>query len=147
MARQDLSPHHVQPHDARTTTASDRGRDVYLRRGSICEYPITSSSTLPNCRIRSSWRYSTLESGVAPLDSTLQFRRIQVCCNYQSWKLPLTISEQCSAATNHLITNAVFNISSDLIILSIPMPLLFKVRLPMKNKVVLVSKICCAIRG
>lgn len=46
-------------------------------------------------------------------------------------------SEQCSAATNHLITNAIFNISSDLIILSIPMPLLFKVRLPMKNKIIL----------
>jgi hypothetical protein len=51
----------------------------------------------------------------------------------------LMMTEQCSAATNHLITNAIFNISSDLIILSIPMPLLFKVRLPMKNKVVLVS--------
>jgi hypothetical protein len=47
--------------------------------------------------------------------------------------------EQCSAATNHLITNAVFNISSDLIILSIPMPLLFGVRLPMKNKAILIS--------
>ncbi|KAF9699614.1 hypothetical protein EKO04_002517 [Ascochyta lentis] len=48
-------------------------------------------------------------------------------------------STQCSAATNHLITNAVFNISSDLIILSIPMPLLFKVRLPKKNKLVLIG--------
>jgi hypothetical protein len=46
-------------------------------------------------------------------------------------------SKQCSAATNHLITNAVFNISSDLIILSIPLPLLFKVRLPKKNKTIL----------
>jgi hypothetical protein len=51
----------------------------------------------------------------------------------------LTNIEQCSAATNHLITNAVFNISSDLIIISIPMPLLFKVRLPKKNKAILVS--------
>lgn len=51
----------------------------------------------------------------------------------------LTRSEQCSAATNHLITNAVFNISSDLIILSIPLPLLFKVRLPKKNKAILFS--------
>jgi hypothetical protein len=47
--------------------------------------------------------------------------------------------EQCSAATNHLITNAVFNISSDLIILSIPLPLLFRVRLPKKNKAILFS--------
>jgi hypothetical protein len=51
----------------------------------------------------------------------------------------LTRTEQCSAATNHLITNAVFNISSDFIILSIPMPLLFKVRLPKKNKFILVG--------
>lgn len=50
-----------------------------------------------------------------------------------------TNSTQCSAATNHLITNAVFNISTDLIILSIPMPLLFKVRLPTKNKLVLIG--------
>ncbi|KAH9873719.1 hypothetical protein IAQ61_004345 [Plenodomus lingam] len=54
----------------------------------------------------------------------------------QYWAVP-TYSSQCSAATNHLITNAVFNISSDLIIISIPMPLLFKVRLPKKNKAIL----------
>lgn len=51
----------------------------------------------------------------------------------------LTALVQCSAATNHLITNAVFNISSDLIILSIPMPLLFKVRLPLKSKLSLMG--------
>jgi hypothetical protein len=56
----------------------------------------------------------------------------------QYWAVP-TNSKQCSAATNHLITNAVFNISSDFIILSIPMPLLFKVRLPKKNKFILVG--------
>jgi hypothetical protein len=55
---------------------------------------------------------------------------------HQYWALP-TNSKQCSAATNHLITNAVFNISSDLIILSIPLPLLFRVRLPKKNKAAL----------
>lgn len=54
----------------------------------------------------------------------------------QYWAVPPN-SKQCSAATNHLITNAIFNITSDLIILSIPMPLLFKVRLPMKNKAIL----------
>lgn len=56
----------------------------------------------------------------------------------QYWAVP-THSIQCSAATNHLITNAVFNISSDLIILSIPMPLLFKVRLPLKSKLSLMG--------
>ncbi|KAG9188344.1 hypothetical protein G6011_02267 [Alternaria panax] len=59
----------------------------------------------------------------------------------QYWAVPPN-SRQCSAATNHLITNAVFNISSDLIILSIPMPLLFKVRLPKKNKTILFVIFC-----
>ncbi|KAL1794852.1 hypothetical protein ACET3X_006668 [Alternaria dauci] len=59
----------------------------------------------------------------------------------QYWAVPPN-SKQCSAATNHLITNAVFNISSDLIILSIPMPLLFKVRLPKKNKTILFVIFC-----
>ncbi|KAH7123537.1 hypothetical protein B0J11DRAFT_314168 [Dendryphion nanum] len=54
----------------------------------------------------------------------------------QYWAVPPN-SIQCSAATNHLITNAVLNISSDLIIIAIPMPLLFKVKLPMKTKAVL----------
>lgn len=44
---------------------------------------------------------------------------------------------QCSAATNHLITNAVINISSDIMIILIPMPLLFKVKIPTKNKAIL----------
>ncbi|KAL5116957.1 hypothetical protein ACEQ8H_005175 [Pleosporales sp. CAS-2024a] len=47
--------------------------------------------------------------------------------------------EQCNAATNHLITNAVFNMSSDLLILSIPIPVLFRVRLPKKNKAILIA--------
>ncbi|KAK7177496.1 hypothetical protein PSPO01_16453 [Paraphaeosphaeria sporulosa] len=56
----------------------------------------------------------------------------------QYWAIPAA-NPQCSAATNHLITNAVFNISSDLIIIAIPMPLLFKVKLPMKNKAILIG--------
>ncbi|KAF2788028.1 hypothetical protein K505DRAFT_342444 [Melanomma pulvis-pyrius CBS 109.77] len=50
-----------------------------------------------------------------------------------------TSSVQCSAATNHLITNAVFNISSDIIIILIPMPILFKAMLPNKNKAGLIG--------
>ncbi|KAH7345831.1 hypothetical protein BKA66DRAFT_564052 [Pyrenochaeta sp. MPI-SDFR-AT-0127] len=56
----------------------------------------------------------------------------------QYWAVPPN-STQCSAATNHLITNAVLNISSDLIIICIPMPLLFKVKLPKKNKAILLG--------
>lgn len=56
----------------------------------------------------------------------------------QYWAVPPSNS-QCSAATNHLITNAVLNISSDLMIIAIPMPLLFKVKLPLKNKMILIG--------
>ncbi|RMZ66968.1 family decarboxylase [Pyrenophora seminiperda CCB06] len=59
----------------------------------------------------------------------------------QYWAVPPS-SKQCSAATNHLITNAIFNISSDLIIICIPMPLLFKVRLPKKTKCILFFIFC-----
>ena len=44
---------------------------------------------------------------------------------------------QCSAATNHLITNAVFNISSDIMIILLPMPVFLQSQLPTKKKVIL----------
>ena len=49
-------------------------------------------------------------------------------------KLPLV---QCSAATNHLITNAVLNISSDIMIILLPMPVFIQSQLPTKKKVIL----------
>jgi hypothetical protein len=54
----------------------------------------------------------------------------------QYWAVPPDNS-QCSAATNHLITNAVLNISSDVMIIAIPMPIFLKSQLPVKRKVVL----------
>ncbi|KAK7421157.1 hypothetical protein QQZ08_010087 [Neonectria magnoliae] len=54
------------------------------------------------------------------------------------WAVP-TPSIQCSAATNHLITNAVLNISSDIMIIAIPMPIFLKSQLPTKRKAVLVA--------
>jgi hypothetical protein len=44
---------------------------------------------------------------------------------------------QCSAATNHLITNTVFNISSDIMIIILPMPMLLQTTLSAKKKVIL----------
>lgn len=38
---------------------------------------------------------------------------------------------------NHLIANAVLNISSDLLIMAIPAPLVFKVKIPLRNKLIL----------
>lgn len=60
---------------------------------------------------------------------------------HEYWAVP-TDNKQCSAAIHHLITNAVFNISSDIMIILIPMPLLFKVRLPAKNKAILGGVFC-----
>jgi hypothetical protein len=45
--------------------------------------------------------------------------------------------EQCSAAIHHLITNAVFNISSDIMMLCIPLPLLITSQLPRTRKLIL----------
>lgn len=43
----------------------------------------------------------------------------------------------CSAETNHMITNAVFNISSDIMILFIPMPVFLQSQLPARKKIIL----------
>lgn len=52
------------------------------------------------------------------------------------WEVPVA-NEQCSAALHHLITNAVFNISSDVMMLCIPLPLLLATRLPPTKKALL----------
>ncbi|KAI1486458.1 hypothetical protein F5X96DRAFT_654959 [Biscogniauxia mediterranea] len=54
----------------------------------------------------------------------------------QYWAVPVD-NIQCSAATNHLITNAVLNISSDLMIIVIPMPVFMKAQLPLRRKMIL----------
>ncbi|KAK8138243.1 hypothetical protein PG984_001623 [Apiospora sp. TS-2023a] len=54
----------------------------------------------------------------------------------QYWAVPPD-NTQCSAATNHLITNAVLNISSDFMIILIPMPVLVQAQLPIKKKAIL----------
>ena len=50
-----------------------------------------------------------------------------------------TPNAQCSAATNHLITNAVFNISSDVLILCVALPMFIKTRLPLRKKFAIVG--------
>ncbi|KAM0347395.1 hypothetical protein ACHAPU_004916 [Fusarium lateritium] len=56
----------------------------------------------------------------------------------QYWAVP-TENIQCSAASNHLITNAVINITSDIMIILIPMPIFLKSQLPLKRKAVLIG--------
>lgn len=52
------------------------------------------------------------------------------------WAVP-TPNPQCNAATNHLITNAVFNISSDLFLLVLALQMIIRSRLPLHRKLVL----------
>ncbi|KAF2274991.1 uncharacterized protein EI97DRAFT_380272 [Westerdykella ornata] len=52
------------------------------------------------------------------------------------WAVPAP-TPQCNALTNHRITNAVFNISSDLIMLSIALSLFIRSMLPLKRKLIL----------
>lgn len=54
------------------------------------------------------------------------------------WAVP-TPNPQCNAATNHLITNAVFNLSSDCIMLAIGLPMFLRMRLPWKKKLPLIG--------
>lgn len=54
------------------------------------------------------------------------------------WAVP-TPHVQCDAATNHLITNATFNISSDCIMLAIGLPMFLRMHLPLKKKIPLVG--------
>ncbi|KAH0010876.1 hypothetical protein KCU78_g10212, partial [Aureobasidium melanogenum] len=53
------------------------------------------------------------------------------------WAVPSTT--QCTAATHHLITNAVFNISSDTMILAVALPMFIKTRLPLRKKIAIVG--------
>lgn len=54
----------------------------------------------------------------------------------QYWAVPPN-SIQCSAETYHLITNAVFNISSDLFIITIPMPVFLHINIAPRKKYIL----------
>lgn len=52
------------------------------------------------------------------------------------WAVP-TMNSQCNALTNHRITNAFFNITSDLIMLCIALQLFIRSLLPLKRKLIL----------
>ena len=50
------------------------------------------------------------------------------------WAVP-TPNPQCDAATHHLITNAVFNLTSDILMLVIGLPLFLRLKLPLRKKI------------
>ncbi|KAI0409287.1 hypothetical protein F4802DRAFT_593566 [Xylaria palmicola] len=71
--------------------------------------------------------------------SRLTFSKVQKICvkvvaGYVAFGFVLM---ECSTALNHLITNAVLNISSDLFIIMIPMPVFLQIQIPTKKKIIL----------
>ncbi|SZF05237.1 unnamed protein product [Blumeria hordei] len=56
----------------------------------------------------------------------------------QYWAVPVE-NDQCATKFNHMIINAIFNMSSDLMILCIPLPLLLACQLPKGKKLILTS--------
>jgi hypothetical protein len=50
-----------------------------------------------------------------------------------------TPNPQCSTAVNHLITNAVFNISSDVLMLALGVPMFIRIQIPLSKKIPLVG--------
>ncbi|KAH8201352.1 hypothetical protein TruAng_004520 [Truncatella angustata] len=54
------------------------------------------------------------------------------------WQVPAP-TMNCSQEKDHLITNTVFNITTDIMIIALPMPVFFKAQLPPKRKAVLIG--------
>ena len=55
---------------------------------------------------------------------------------YNYWSVPAA-NPQCSTYHDHLIVNTVFNVSSDLMMLCIPLPILIRAKLPLQKKLIL----------
>jgi hypothetical protein len=53
------------------------------------------------------------------------------------WEVP-TDNTQCTTALHHLITNLCFNLTSDLLIIAIPLPMLLRQKLEFKKKILMV---------
>ncbi|KAI0099738.1 hypothetical protein GGR51DRAFT_389902 [Nemania sp. FL0031] len=59
---------------------------------------------------------------------------------WEYWRVPVRYS-QCTTYINHIIIATTWNISSDLMLLAIPIPFVIKTRLPRKKKIIL----CCIL--
>lgn len=56
---------------------------------------------------------------------------------YEYWAVPVRI-DQCATYYNHMIFTTACNISSDLLLLVIPVPIILKTHLPRKRKIILI---------
>ncbi|KAL7267276.1 hypothetical protein RUND412_010143 [Rhizina undulata] len=63
---------------------------------------------------------------------------------YGYWALPVP-DEQCATYQHYSITQAVFNISSDMLMLCVAVPLLLKAKVPLKKKIILLAIFGCGV--
>jgi len=63
---------------------------------------------------------------------------------YEYWRVPVRYS-QCATYYHHMIFATTMNITSDLLLISIPIHLVIRVNLPLKRKVILVCILCLGI--
>ena len=63
---------------------------------------------------------------------------------YEYWAVPYNIS-QCATYYSHMIFATAWNISSDLMLLAVPIPIIFKTQLPLKRKVILCCVLCLGV--
>ena len=131
LARQDLFVNNVYPSDVRPQLLS--GGTARTSRADCIERAQLSANRL----VKLLAAYTALGFVV------MEILYLGVWCRpfHNYWALP-TPNIQCSAATNHLIVNAVFNISSDVVMLSIALTLFIRIKLPLDRKLIL-----CGIFG
>ncbi|KPM40205.1 hypothetical protein AK830_g6357 [Neonectria ditissima] len=90
--------------------------------------------------VRQSWAVKIVAGYCAFTYLLVTFMFVFYWCNptYEYWRVPVRIM-QCATYYNHMIFATACNISSDLMLLFLPIPIMIKIRLPLKRKLGL----CC----
>ena len=97
------------------------------RYGTLLGCLVSTNRAVLGCTSRK--LYDTLSFSLASHLAYFLQLRMEERANYST--------AQCASYYHHLTTDAVFNISSDLMMLFIPLPLLIKAKLPLRRKLVL----------
>ncbi|KAK7416696.1 hypothetical protein QQX98_005022 [Neonectria punicea] len=90
--------------------------------------------------VRQSWAVKIVAGYCVLTYLLVTFMFVFYWCNptYEYWRVPVRIM-QCATYYNHMIFATACNISSDLMLLFLPIPIMIKIRLPLKRKLGL----CC----
>lgn len=149
-----MHPAHVFPIDVRPNASlSERRADVHLSDLLRLRIYVQIASVYVGLAFVGCLLWEMLMQGTDGIQVLMEVLWFGVWCRpfSQYWAVPASespvrhnwiadtesSSAQCSSGTNHLITNAVLNISSDMMIMAIPLPLVLAVKIPLKNKMVL----------